>query len=65
MKNVKFIGKVKLSKQGQITLPLEARDDLGIKINSEVYWYEIDNCLILTKELVNQKDLMKIISKKK
>lgn len=53
----KFIGKAKLSKQGQVTLPFEARDDLGIDLNSEVYWYEVDDFLIVLKELINPKDL--------
>ncbi len=53
----KFIGKSKLTRQGQVTLPYEARRDLGIKLNSEVYWYELGNSLIVVKELVNPKDL--------
>ena len=61
----KFIGKTKVTKQGQITLPFEARKDLDIEVNSEVYWYEIDGALVLVKELVNQKDLMEVILKKK
>ena len=65
MKTPKFIGKAKLTKQGQLTLPLEARKDLDISLESEVYWYEIDNCLIVTKELVNQKELMDLILKNK
>ena len=65
MKEPKFIGKVKLTKQGQITLPFEARQDLNIDINSDVYWYELDDCLVVVKELVNPKDLMKVINNKK
>ena len=61
----KFIGKTKVTSQGQITLPFEAREDLSIAINSEVYWYEIDNCLVLVKELVNQRDIMKVVNKNK
>ena len=53
----KFIGKAKLSKQGQITLPFEARNDLDIKLDSEVYWYEVDDYLVVVKELLNPKDL--------
>lgn len=64
MKSSKFIGKTKLTRQGQITLPFEARKDLHIELNSELYWYELDNCLVVVKELVNQKDLMKVILKK-
>jgi len=61
MKEPKFIGKVRLSRQGQITLPLEARNDLLIKLDSELYWYEVDKCLIVTKELVSQKELMGLV----
>lgn len=61
----KFIGKTKVTRQGQITLPFEARKDMDIELNSEVYWYEIDDCLILVKELVNQNDLIKVIFKNK
>ncbi len=62
---VKFIGKAKLTKQGQITLPLEARKDLKIDLNSELYWYELDDCVILTKDLVNQRELLKYVNGKK
>lgn len=62
---IKFIGKAKVTKQGQVTLPNEARQDLGIELNSEVYWYEIDDMLIAVKELVNQKELQDIIKKKR
>ena len=53
----KFIGKAKLTKQGQLTLPQEARQDLKIDAESEVYWYEFNDILVLVKELVNPKDL--------
>ncbi len=65
MENPKFIGKAKLSRQGQLTLPFEAREDLGIELGSEIYWYETGNCLIATKELVSQDDLMKLVLKSK
>ena len=57
MNTPKFIGKAKLTRQGQLTLPNEARKDLNIEINSDIYWYEIGNYLIAVKELVNPKDL--------
>jgi len=60
----KFIGKAKLTKQGQITLPFEARNDLGIKLDSEVYWYEVDDYLIVTKELLNPKELENKLKKR-
>lgn len=65
MKESKFIGKAKITKQGQLTLPLEARKDLGIKLEDEVYWYELDDVLIVTKELFNQNELGKKIRSKK
>ena len=61
----KFIGKAKLTKQGQLTLPQEARKDLKIDTNSEVYWYEFNGILVLVKELVNPKELFNLIFKKK
>jgi len=62
---VKFIGKAKITKQGQVTLPNEARKDLDIDIDSEVYWYEVGNKLIVVKELVNPKDLGVELKKKR
>lgn len=64
MKKTKFIGKAKLTKQGQVTLPNEARDDLGIKLDSEIYWYEVDDFLIVTKELFNHEDLENKLKKR-
>lgn len=60
----KFIGKVRLTKQGQLTLPREARDDLNISMGSELYWYEFNDSLIVVKNLVNQKELFNILSNK-
>ena len=42
-------------------MPLEARKDLGIELGDEVYWYEVDGVLVVTKELLNQKDLDKTL----
>ncbi|MBI2652220.1 AbrB/MazE/SpoVT family DNA-binding domain-containing protein [Candidatus Woesearchaeota archaeon] len=61
----KFIGKAKLTKQGQLTLPQEARQDLKIDAESEVYWYEFNGILILVKDLVNLKELVNLVFKKK
>lgn len=61
----KFIGKAKLTKQGQLTLPQEARQDLKIGTKSEVFWYEFNGILVLVKELVNTKELFNVIFKKK
>ena len=61
----KFIGKAKLTKQGQLTLPQEARKDLKIDAKSEVYWYEFNEILILVKDLVNPKELISIVFNKK
>ncbi|MDP7323823.1 MAG: hypothetical protein QF632_03620 [Candidatus Woesearchaeota archaeon] len=61
----KFIGKAKITKQGQVTMPFEARDDLEIELNSEVYWYEVGDFLIVLKELINPKDLAIKLNKKK
>ena len=61
----KFIGKAKLTKQGQLTLPQEARQDLKIEAKSEVYWYEFNGILILVKDLVNPKEIIGFVLNKK
>ena len=61
----KFIGKAKLTKQGQLTLPHEARQDLKISPESEVYWYEFNEALILVKNVVNPKEIVNLILKKR
>ena len=55
--DINFIGKVKLSKQGQLTLPFEARKELDIEKDSDLYWYMVDDHLVIVKDLVNPKDL--------
>jgi len=60
---MKFITKVKISKQGQITFPLEARKDLNISLGDEVYIYETGNQLILTPKLVSIPDIKKQLKK--
>ena len=62
---VKFIGKAKITKQGQVTLPFEAREELKLDLNSEVYWYLVDDHLVVVKDLVSPKDLDEIIKGKK
>ena len=57
----KFIGKAKLTKQGQLTLPQEARQDLNIDAESDVYWYEFNDILILVKEIVNPKEILNAV----
>lgn len=64
-KEVKFIGKAKITKQGQVTLPYEGRKDLNIDLESEIYWYEVNNCLVVVKELVNQKEILNMVNHKK
>lgn len=61
----KFIGKTRLTKQGQLTLPHEAREDLKINSKSDVYWYEFNDILVLVKELVNPKEIVNLILKKR
>lgn len=62
---IKFIGKAKITKQGQVTLPFEAREDLKLELNSEVYWYLVDDHLVVVKDLVSVDDLIDKISKRK
>jgi len=54
---VQFVGKAKLTKQGQLTLPFEARQDLKIDADNELYWYLVDDHLVVVKDLLNPKDL--------
>ena len=61
----KFIGKAKLTKQGQLTLPHEARKDLKIDSKCEVYWYEFNGVLILVKSIVNPKEIASLMLKKR
>ena len=63
--DVKFIGKAKITKQGQLTLPFEARDELKLDLNSEVYWYLVDNHMVVMKDLVSTEELSAIIKGKK
>ena len=65
MEEPKFIAKLKLTKQGQITLPTEARNELNIENEAELYWYKLNNSLILVKDLVNQKELVDAVLKNK
>ena len=61
----KFIAKVRLTSQGQVTLPKEAREDLSIGVDSDLYWYEINGNLLLVKELVSQKEISRLLMKKR
>ena len=63
--DIKFIGKAKITSQGQVTLPFEAREELKLDLNSEVYWYLVDDHLVVVKNLVSIDDLMCKINKKK
>ncbi|HLG29639.1 MAG TPA: hypothetical protein VI387_05455 [Candidatus Brocadiales bacterium] len=59
--NAKFIGKARLTGQGQLTLPQEGRRDMNISKDSEVYWYEFNDILVLVKEIVNPRELAGLI----
>ena len=61
----KFIGKARLTKQGQLTLPQEGRKDLKIDSKSDVYWYEFNDVLVLVKEVVNPKEIIDFVLKKR
>ena len=61
----KFFGRSRLTKQGQLTMPNEARKDLKLDTKSDVFWYELNGVLVLVKELVNPKDLLGSIIKKR
>ena len=61
----KFVGKSKLTSQGQLTLPQKARKDLKIEPNADLFWYELNDVVVLLKELVNPKDIENMLNKKK
>ena len=63
--SAKFIGKAKITKQGQVTLPFEAMEELKLDVNTEVYWYLVDDYLVVVKDLVSVKELDDIIGKKR
>ena len=62
--DVTFVGKAKLTKQGQVTLPGEARKELSIETDSDIFWYRVDGHLVVTKELMNIEDLKKLVKKR-
>ena len=63
--DIKFIGKAKITTQGQITLPSEAREELKLDLNSEVFWYLVDDHFVVVKDLVSVEDLADMLNKKK
>jgi bifunctional DNA-binding transcriptional regulator/antitoxin component of YhaV-PrlF toxin-antitoxin module len=56
---VKFVGKAKITKTGQVTLPNEARVNLSLNSSSEIFWYETNDFLIATKKLLSEEDVEK------
>ncbi|MBI4153706.1 hypothetical protein HY501_00055 [Candidatus Woesearchaeota archaeon] len=61
----KFIGKARVTKQGQLTLPLEGRKDLKIDAESEVYWYELNGALLVVKDIMSPNDIISFMLKKR
>ena len=61
----KFVGKARITKQGQVTMPFEARNELKLPSESEIYWYMVDDYLVVVKDLVSVDDLIKILNKRK
>ncbi len=61
---INFISKAKITQAGQVTLPLEARNNLKISTNEEIYWYEVDGIMVATKSLLNQEDLKKELKRR-
>ncbi|HLC65114.1 MAG TPA: AbrB/MazE/SpoVT family DNA-binding domain-containing protein [Candidatus Nanoarchaeia archaeon] len=61
--NVNFLGKSKITSQGQLTLPLEGRAQIGVSNGAEVFWYSVNDFLIVTKKLCSQDDITKILKK--
>ncbi len=63
--DIKFIGKARITTQGQVTLPSEARESLNLGTNAEVYWYQVDEHLVVVKDLVSVEELANMLSNKK
>lgn len=63
--NAKFVGKAKITKQGQVTLPFEARNELKLDSDSEVYWYMVDSHLVVLKDIVSIEELERLIKKRR
>ena len=61
----KFIGKAKITKSGQLTLPSEGRKDLEISSDTDLFWYEINDALILVKNIVSPLEIARIVSGRK
>jgi bifunctional DNA-binding transcriptional regulator/antitoxin component of YhaV-PrlF toxin-antitoxin module len=61
----RFIGKSKLTSTGQLTIPKEAREEINVGEGSDAYWYSIGDALVLVKEILNPKDLISSLSKKR
>ena len=61
----KFVGKARITKQGQVTMPFEARNELQLNSDSEIYWYLVDNDLVVVKDLMSVDDLLKTINKRR
>ena len=61
----KFVGKARITKQGQVTMPFEARNELKLNSDSEIYWYLVDNYLVVVKDLMGVDDLLKTINKRR
>ena len=59
MKQIKFIGKAKITSLGQITVPKEARQDINVKEGDELYWYVVNGQLIAANELMSLKQIKK------
>lgn len=53
-----------MTKQGQLTVPREARSSLTIDDESELFWYECNGFLVLSKDLENPKELAKKLKKR-
>ena len=61
----KFVGKARITKQGQVTMPFEARKELELNSDNEIYWYLVDNYLVVVKDLMSVDDLIKTINKRR
>ena len=64
MTSYTFIGKARITRQGQLTLPIRGRENLNISVGDDLYWYQLNDSLVVTKELVSPKELAKLLRKR-
>ncbi|MFQ6063624.1 MAG: AbrB/MazE/SpoVT family DNA-binding domain-containing protein [Methanosarcinales archaeon] len=50
--NATLVNKTKLTKQGQITIPLKARKIFNIETDEDLYIYEVGGAMVILKDSI-------------